>query len=563
MDMIRYPTRNRTAEECTMQQKNDKNSFLEPKTLIAVAAVAIVYFGWNTYLQKKYPSYGKNTPAPSAPANNPSPAAPSESEIASDKVTNPVDAKSEVVANNPTQTFQFSNDKVSFSLSSLGMGLFNYTINNYQDKENNNIRLGVSDSKGLFEMHWAGDEKPLTFNVTEQSPGHYLGKAQVGDTTITRELKFNPENSSFTNTITVVNATEEFKKGFSLFIPETVHAKGSSSFFFPSYEHQDFFVVHTGGKQETVNFNNAKEDVHQEIAATSILSVSSQYFAAAVLDKSEILPDVKVSSSVNNKTALAELTYKPVQVAPEMRFSEIFYAGPKSMDSLNAVDPALADIINLGFFSFIAKPLLYVMKACHSLVGNWGFAIIMLTLLVRLCVLPFNIMSFKSMKAMQKVQPIIANLREKYKDDPMRLNTEMMAVMKQNGANPIGGCLPMLLQIPVFFALYQVIGSSIELYNSPFIGWIHDLSAHDPFYVLPVLMAVFMFIQQKITPTTMDPTQAKIMMFLPVVFSLFMLQLPAGLTLYMVVSTLFGIIQQYLMMRDRVPVATATAVKVK
>ena len=115
----------------------------------------------------------------------------------------------------------------------------------------------------------------------------------------------------------------------------------------------------------------------------------------------------------------------------------------------------------------------------------------------------------------------------------------------------------MLLQIPVFFALYRVIGSSIELYSSPFVLWIHDLSAHDPFYVLPVLMAVFMFVQQKITPTTMDPTQAKIMLFLPVVFSLFMLQLPAGLTLYMVVSTLFGIIQQYIMMREKTPASAA------
>ncbi len=542
-----------------MQQKNDNTpSFFDPKTLIAVAAVAIIYFGWQTYLGKKYPNYGKTTPAQSQTAATPTGTSSAAGEIAEGTTAKPVDAKSETVAANPEQTFQFSNDKVSFSVSSHGMGLRNYTINNYQDKEKNNIRLGVSEDKGLFEMRWAGDEKALNFNITEQAPGHYVGTAQVGATTIKRELVFNPENSSFSNTVLVSNASDEFKKGFSLLIPETIHVKGSSSFFFPSYEHQDFFVVHNGGKHETVNFNNAKEDIHKEMSTASIISVSSQYFAAAVLDKSDIIPDVKMTSSVNGKSGLAEMTYKPVQVAPEMKFNEIFYAGPKSIDALSAVDPAMADIIDFGFFSFIAKPLLYVMKACHTAVGNWGFAIILLTLLVRLCVLPFNIMSFKSMKAMQKVQPIIASLREKHKDDPMRLNTEMMAVMKQNGANPIGGCLPMLLQIPVFFALYRVIGSSIELYNSPFVLWIHDLSAHDPFYVLPVLMAVFMFIQQKITPTTMDPTQAKIMMFLPVVFSLFMLQLPAGLTLYMVVSTLFGITQQYLMMREKTPASAAT-----
>ncbi|WII73020.1 membrane protein insertase YidC [Bdellovibrio sp. 22V] len=537
-----------------MQQKNNNPSFFEPKTIIAVATVALVYFGWQTYLGKKYPSYGKAINATSEKKEAQTPAA----TATPADTAKTLETKSEVVAGapvNPEQTFTFSNEKVAFTLTNHGMGLKNFTVNNYQDKEKNNIKLGTSEHTGLFEMRFAGDTKPLDFAVTEQAPGHYIGTAQVGTTVVKRELKYNPENSSFSNTVSISNPTEDFKKGFSLLIPEAVTVQGSSSFFLPSYEHQDFFVVHTGGKHETVNFSNAKENVNQTIGGTSIISVSSQYFAAAILDKSEIIPEVNLSAQVAEKKALAELVYKPVQLKSEMIFSEIFYAGPKSIDALKAVDPELAQIIDLGFFGFIARPLLYVMKAFHAMVGNWGFAIILLTLLVRLVVLPFNIMSFKSMKAMQKVQPIIQSLREKYKDDPMRLNQEMMSVMKQNGANPMGGCLPMLLQIPIFFALYRVIGSSVELYNSPFVGWIHDLSAHDPFYVLPVLMSVFMFIQQKITPSTMDPTQAKIMLFLPVVFSLFMLQLPAGLTLYMVVSTLFGIVQQWLIMRDRTPKA--------
>lgn len=539
-------------------RKNENPSFFDPKTLIAVGSVALIYFGWQTYLGKKYPGYAK---APTAQTETKTPdVATGTNAVAA---ASPAEVKSEVVAPGAAeQTFNFANDKVSFLLTSRGMGLKNFTIKNYVDKDKNNIKLGDSAVDGLFEMRWAGDLKPLEFHVTEQAPGHYVGTSQVGETTIRRELKFNAENSSFANTVTVTNPTEEFKKGFSLLIPEKIHVNGSSSIFFPSYEHQDFFVVHNGGKHETVNFSGAKENQSQSFASASILSVSSQYFAAAILDKSEIIPEIKVTSQVNEKTALAELVYKPVQVKPEMNFTEIFYAGPKSIDALKSVDPELAHIIDFGFFGFIARPLLYVMKACYSVVGNWGIAIILLTLLVRLCVLPFNIMSFKSMKAMQKVQPAIQALREKYKEDPMRLNQEMMAVMKENGANPVGGCLPMLLQIPIFFALYRVIGSSIELYGSPFMGWIHDLSAHDPFYVLPVSMAVFMYIQQKITPTTMDPTQAKIMTFLPVVFSLFMLQLPSGLTLYMVVSTLFGIIQQYLIMRDKsAPTKTVKAAK--
>lgn len=531
-----------------MQPKNDNPSFFDPKTLIAVASVALIYFGWQTYLGKKYPGYGVANQAQKTTATKqaaPPPTSPG----------SVVDAKSEILVAPSVveQSFKFSNDKVAFTLTNHGMGLKDVTINNYKDKKQQNIKVGVSKDISLFEMRWAGDEKPLDFNVVEIGPGHFVGSAQVGETAIKRELKYVPESSHFSNKITVVNPTEEFKKGFSLFIPESIHTPESSSFLFPSYEMQDFFVVHNGGKAESIHFSGAKENLSQDLSASSLLSVGSQYFAAVILDKSEVLPNAKISSNIAGKSALGELVYKPIQLKQEMTFESIFYAGPKSIEALKVVDSSLPAIVDFGFFGFIARPLLFIMQTSYSVVGNWGFAIILLTLIVRLCVLPFNIMSFRSMKAMQKVQPAIQALREKYKEDPMRLNQEMMAVMKENGANPVGGCLPMLLQIPIFFALYRVIGSSVDLYGSPFIGWIHDLSAYDPYYVLPVLMSVFMFIQQKITPSTMDPMQAKIMLFLPVVFSLFMLQLPSGLTLYMVVSTLFGIVQQYLIMREKSP----------
>ena len=533
-----------------MQPKNDNPSFFDPKTLIAVASVALIYFGWQTYLGKKYPGYGAANQAQKTTVSEQAKTTPVPTSSGS-----VVDAKSEILVA-PTvveQSFKFSNDKVAFTLTNHGMGLKDVTINNYKDKKQENIKVGVSKDISLFEMRWAGDEKPLDFNVVEVEPGHFVGSAQVGETVIKRELKYVAESAHFSNKITVVNPTEEFKKGFSLFIPESIHTPESSSFLFPSYEMQDFFVVHNGGKAESINFSGAKDNLSQELSSSSLLSVGSQYFAAVILDKSEVLPNAKISANIAGKSALGELVYKPIQLKQEMTFESIFYAGPKSIEALKVVDASLPAIVDFGFFGFIARPLLFIMQTSYSVVGNWGFAIILLTLIVRLCVLPFNIMSFRSMKAMQKVQPAIQALREKYKEDPMRLNQEMMAVMKENGANPVGGCLPMLLQIPIFFALYRVIGSSVDLYGSPFIGWIHDLSSYDPYYVLPVLMSVFMFIQQKITPSTMDPMQAKIMLFLPVVFSLFMLQLPSGLTLYMVVSTLFGIVQQYLIMREKSP----------
>ncbi|QLY25479.1 membrane protein insertase YidC [Bdellovibrio sp. KM01] len=543
------------------QQQNNNPGFFDPKTLIAVGAVALIYFGWQTYLGKKYPDYNKPKPAQTQTADTA--ATPGATTTATSSSGSTIESKSETVTPVQEQSFSFSNDKVSFQISNHGMGLKNYTVNNYEDKSGGKIKLGGADNDGLYSMRLTGADKSLVFNLTEKAPGSYVGVAQVGGMTVTRELSFDAAKSSFTNTISISQPSEEIKKGFSILIPESIHDKGSHSFFMPSYDHQDFFVSHSDDKHETVNFSNSKENVTKDMPNTQLISVSSQYFAAAAMDKSDIIPEVKLTANIEKKTAQAEMVYKPVQLKEQMKFESLFYAGPKSIDMLKAVDPEMAHIIDFGFFGFIARPLLYVMKAFHTVVGNWGVAIILLTLAVRFVVLPFNIMSAKSMKAMQKVQPIIAGLREKYKDDAMRLNTEMMAVMKQHGANPMSGCLPMLLQIPIFFALYRVIGSSIELYNSPFILWITDLSAHDKFYVLPVSMAVFMYIQQKITPSTMDPTQAKIMQFMPLVFSIFMLQLPAGLTLYMVVSTLFGIVQQYLIMRDPTAKPAIKVVKAK
>jgi YidC/Oxa1 family membrane protein insertase len=165
------------------------------------------------------------------------------------------------------------------------------------------------------------------------------------------------------------------------------------------------------------------------------------------------------------------------------------------------------------------------------------------------------------MKAMQNLQPQITALKEKYKDDMQRFGQEQMALFKTHKVNPAGGCLPMLVQLPVFIALYAVLGNSIELYHAPFIGWIHDLSSKDPYYVLPVLMGISMFVQQKLTPNPgMDPTQQKILLIMPVVFSFIMISLPSGLTLYIFLSTLLGILQQTLMGRDHTKSVSSVAV---
>jgi YidC/Oxa1 family membrane protein insertase len=190
----------------------------------------------------------------------------------------------------------------------------------------------------------------------------------------------------------------------------------------------------------------------------------------------------------------------------------------------------------------------------YSLIPNYGIAIILLTLAVRTLTFPLQFKSFKSMKKMQVVQPELQKLKEKYKDDPQRMQRETMELFKREGANPLGGCFPLLLQMPIFFAFYKVLYAAVELVGAPFFGWITDLSVKDPYYVLPVLMALSMFAQQKLTPSaSADQTQQKVMMFMPLIFGVIMKDLPAGLNLYIFVSTIFGVLQQltvYKMIKD-------------
>ena len=281
------------------------------------------------------------------------------------------------------------------------------------------------------------------------------------------------------------------------------------------------------------------------------------------MDQSDVRPRGRVQVLPGQKVLLASVLHKPLERGSPFKISYRGYIGPKDYSLLKNVHEEFVQMIDFGMFSFLAHPFLRLMKWFYSIFKNWGLAIIFLTLLVRLAVLPFNITSYKSMKKMQKLQGPISELRERYKGDSQKLNQEMMALWKREKVNPVSGCLPMLLQFPVFIALYQVLGNSIELYKSPFALWITDLSLKDPFYVLPVAMGVTMFIQQKISPSapTADPTQKKIFMFLPLIFTLFMVALPSGLTLYIFVSTLFGIFQQLFFTREAPSSASSPAAK--
>jgi YidC/Oxa1 family membrane protein insertase len=202
-----------------------------------------------------------------------------------------------------------------------------------------------------------------------------------------------------------------------------------------------------------------------------------------------------------------------------------------------------------GWVTIIAKPLFWLLEKIHGYVGNWGWAIVLLTLLIKAVFFPLSAASYKSMARMKEITPRMQALRERFKSDPQKMNAALMELYKTEKVNPFGGCLPVVIQIPVFISLYWVLLSSVEMRGAPWILWIHDLSQQDPFFILPVLMAVSMFLQTRLNPTPPDPVQAKMMMFMPIAFSVMFFFFPAGLVLYYVVNNVLSIAQQYYITR--------------
>jgi YidC/Oxa1 family membrane protein insertase len=221
------------------------------------------------------------------------------------------------------------------------------------------------------------------------------------------------------------------------------------------------------------------------------------------------------------------------------------YSGPQETSRLEQVAPALDTVKDYGLLKIVAEPIFWLMDQIHKVLGNWGWTIIALTVLIKLVFYPLSAASYKSMAKMKLVTPKMTAIRERHKGDPQKMNQAMMELYRSEKVNPFGGCLPILVQIPVFIALYWVLLASVEMRNAPWLGWIQDLAAPDPFYILPILMAVSMFIQTKLNPTPPDPIQAKVMLFMPIIFSVMFFFFPSGLVLYWVVNNILSIAQQW------------------
>ncbi len=243
---------------------------------------------------------------------------------------------------------------------------------------------------------------------------------------------------------------------------------------------------------------------------------------------------------------------QPLDVQPgkNASTSAVLYAGPEKADTLKTLAPHLDLTIDYGWLSPISLAIFWVMKHIHTWIGNWGWSIVIVTFLIKLLFYKLSETSYRSMAKLRKLTPKLQAIKERYGDDRQKLSQATMELYKKEKANPLTGCLPMIVQIPFFIALYYVLIESVDLRQAPFILWIHDLAVHDPYYVLPVLMGISMWMQQRLNPPPADPMQAKVMMLLPVVFTIFFITFPAGLVLYWLVNNCLSVLQQWYITRQ-------------
>ncbi|HWU85439.1 MAG TPA: membrane protein insertase YidC, partial [Rhodocyclaceae bacterium] len=305
-------------------------------------------------------------------------------------------------------------------------------------------------------------------------------------------------------------------------------------------------------KYQKVSFADIDKDkasyVHK--ANNGWIGLVQHYFFSAWLPQGNVEREFYVDK-LNSELYRAGVKFPLATVAPGQtaKVDVPLYAGPQEQDKLLAIAPGLDHVVDYGRLTIIAAPLFWVMEKLHSVIGNWGWTIIALTILLKLMFFPLSATSYRSMAKMRKVMPQLTRIKEAHKDDKARMNQEMMEFYKREKINPLGGCLPVVVQIPVFIALYWVLLGTVQIRNAPWLGWITDLSVQDPYYVLPVLMGITMFFQTRLNPTPPDPMQAKIMTWMPIAFSIMFLWFPAGLVLYWTVNNLLSITQQWYVMR--------------
>jgi YidC/Oxa1 family membrane protein insertase len=366
-----------------------------------------------------------------------------------------------------------------------------------------------------------------------------------------KEFTFEPANYVVTFTGAVSNTSGPLQTAIAWGpgLGDAGAMAGGGSFFTGNYVQPPEAIYFRDGDVSRITASDLQEQpVHEGTFRWA--GIDDHYFIAAAITPGQARLEFRPVALAGSNDTQRHLVSQTIQLSnPSERVR--FFMGPKQFEVLRAVDQELVRAINFGMFGFLSVPLLNALKWIHTYIGNWGWSIVVLTILINLAIAPLRHKSVVSMRKMQALQPQLKAIQEHYAGlkvtDPARqkMNSEIMSLYREKGVNPASGCVPMLLTLPILFAFYSLLSQAIELRGAEFALWITDLSEHDPLYVTPVLMAATMFWQQWITPTTVDPAQQKIMMMMPLMFGVMFLWMPSGLVIYWFVGNLWAIGQQY------------------
>lgn len=415
------------------------------------------------------------------------------------------------------------------------------------------LGLVINSQPSWSTGQWSldGDQRGLRLSAGQEASLRLVG--MVDNLRVVRELTFSADSYLIREKIRLINTGEQPRSARVSYTVASDAGNASGG----QYDSMRVAWDNDGSLSEESSGKTLESTGVQVTGKIYWAGAMSTYFLAAVLPGD--VNNVTVKGLLQKTVYRAAVEEPESMLAPgqEKVLTVSYWLGPKEREQLAAVSDQLARSIDLGMFSVIAKGLLWLLEFFHSYVHNWGVAIILLTVVIKAVFWPLTAKSYASMEQMKKLQPMMMALREKYKDNKELMNKEVMALYRTYGVNPASGCVPILIQLPVFFGLYQALLTSIELRHAPFITylpftdtlWLADLSAKDPFYITPIIMGLTMFLQQRMSPPATDPTQQKIMMFLPLIFTVLFLGFPAGLVIYWLVNNILSIFQQWLMMR--------------
>lgn len=389
-------------------------------------------------------------------------------------------------------------------------------------------------------------------NLDGTASGMLMFTGEVGGIHLVRELQFHADTYLITEKVRLVNAGETPRSVRLDFTLGASHLSDVDNKY-------NLTKIAWFSDKEGLDSEEDNNELEQGIAKTLPLfwaGVESNYFLAAVAPDEQ---DVSFKAKLEQGVYRLAIEKNAIGLAPgaQAELGTSYYLGPKLSEILDKAPNMLGASIDFGMFTILAKPMVGMINYFHKYVGNYGVAIIILTILIKLLFWPLSHKSYKSMEQMKKLQPMMQKIREKYADDRERQNQEVMNLYKTYKVNPAGGCLPMVVQIPVFFGLYQALLNSIELRHASFVThlpftdmiWLADLSAADPYYITPIVMGLTMLLQQQMTPSSGDPVQKKMMMFMPLVFTFMFLNFPSGLVVYWLVNNVLSIAQQWFMLR--------------